>query len=75
MTISGTGACEIAVTPEYSESVTKLVVEEGITSIHFPGNHNTEIHTFPNIVQISLPDTLTEIKDYIHGSLDNGFRD
>lgn len=55
LTISGTGACYLSATPEQSESVTKMVVAEGITSIHFYG--------FKNISQVSLPNTLTEIKD------------
>ncbi len=55
LTISGTGACDLAATPEQSESVTKMVVAEGITSIHFYG--------FKNVSQVSLPNTLTEIKD------------
>lgn len=55
MTISGTGACDLAATPEQSESVTKMVVAEGITSIYF--------HGFKNVSQVSLPNTLTEIKD------------
>lgn len=65
ITISGTGACVVdSLPPSYSESVKKLVVQEGITSVHFAGNHNLQIHTFPNVVQVSLPSTLKEIKDY-----------
>ena len=63
MTISGTGACEILEKQPYSDSVKKLVVGEGITSIKT--NHSdSNYHVFPNVEEVSLPGTLKEIPDY-----------
>lgn len=68
LTISGTGACKILEKPSYSDSVKKLVVGEGITSIECPYNVNLTHPIFPNVAEVSLPDTLKEVGEYAFNS-------
>lgn len=61
MTISGTGECVMWEQPSYAESVKKLVIGEGITSISCYYNYESKKHSFPNITQVVFPDSLKEI--------------